>query len=139
MSICVNNLTYQLPNQDTLFSNINFSIGDGQKYAIIGNNGTGKSTLLNVIAGNLRQSEGKIQCGDTFLVPQHFGQFDGMTVAECLHIAEKYHALQRILSGDASESNFEILKDDWTLRNALLPRSRNGKYHISQLKPKCPT
>ena len=132
MSICVNNLTYQLPNQDTLFSNINFSIGDGQKYAIIGNNGTGKSTLLNVIAGNLRQSEGKIQCGDTFLVPQHFGQFDGMTVAECLHIAEKYHALQRILSGDASESNFEILKDDWTLEERIASAFQKWKIsHIS--------
>lgn len=136
MSIQVNNLTYQLPNQDTLFSNISFSISAGHKYAIVGNNGTGKSTLLNIIAGNLRQSGGEIRCSDTYLVPQHFGQFDGMTVAESLHIAETYHALLRIVSGDASESNFEILKDDWTLEERITSAFR--KWDIFHLKLKCP-
>ncbi len=119
MSIWVNNLTYQLPNQDTLFSNISFSISHGSKYALIGNNGTGKSTLLNIIAGNLLPSDGEIRCADAYLVPQHFGQFDSMTVAESLHIADKYHALKAILSGNASDANFETLKDDWTLEERV--------------------
>ncbi len=131
MSIQVNNLTYQLPNRDILFSNISFSISDGHKYAIVGNNGIGKSTLLNIIAGNLHQSEGEIRCVDTYLVPQHFGQFNDMTVAESLHIAEKYHALQGILSGDASVSNFEILKDDWTLEERITSAFR--KWDISHI------
>ena len=34
-----------------LFKNISFSISEGEKIGIIGINGTGKSTLLNIIAG----------------------------------------------------------------------------------------
>ena len=48
-------------------------------------------------------------------MPQHYGQYDGMTVAETLHIEDKYRAFKAILSGDASERNFEILQDDWEL------------------------
>lgn len=115
MSIRVSNLTYRLPNQDTLLSDIAFSIPDGCKCAIVGNNGTGKSTLLNILSGQCLCSSGDIECAGAYLVPQHYGQYDGMTVAETLHIEDKYRAFKAILSGDASERNFEILQDDWEL------------------------
>lgn len=37
--------------EKTLFSELSFGIGQGQKIALIANNGTGKTTLLNIIAG----------------------------------------------------------------------------------------
>ncbi|OLN21687.1 multidrug ABC transporter ATP-binding protein [Domibacillus antri] len=37
--------------EKTLFNNISFSISEGDKIGVLGINGTGKSTLLNVIAG----------------------------------------------------------------------------------------
>ena len=37
--------------EHTLFSNIDFQIKRGEKVALIGNNGTGKTTILKIING----------------------------------------------------------------------------------------
>ena len=42
-----------------LFKNISFSISDGEKIGIVGINGTGKSTLLNIIAGMEDSDQGE--------------------------------------------------------------------------------
>ncbi len=43
-----------------LFQNINFSVGEGQKVALIAKNGTGKSTLLEILAGHEGYDNGSI-------------------------------------------------------------------------------
>ncbi len=43
-----------------LFKDVTFGLNEGDKAAIIGRNGTGKSTLLNVIAGVLPADDGQI-------------------------------------------------------------------------------
>ena len=43
-----------------LFKDVTFGLNEGEKAAIIGRNGTGKSTLLNVIAGVLNADDGQI-------------------------------------------------------------------------------
>ena len=43
-----------------LFSNTDFSINDGEKIGVIGVNGTGKSTLLKIIAGMTETDEGEV-------------------------------------------------------------------------------
>ena len=43
----------------TLFENLNFGLAKGDKVALIAANGTGKSTLLNILAGKDSQDEGK--------------------------------------------------------------------------------
>ena len=43
-----------------LFQEVTFGLNEGDKAAIIGRNGTGKSTLLNVIAGVLPADDGQI-------------------------------------------------------------------------------
>jgi ATPase subunit of ABC transporter with duplicated ATPase domains len=44
-----------------LFSNVNFRIDAGEKVAIIGPNGIGKTTLLRCLAGDLAQDTGSIK------------------------------------------------------------------------------
>ena len=46
-----------------LFSNINFDIKRGEKVAIIGNNGTGKTTILKIITGSVAADAGDTQLG----------------------------------------------------------------------------
>lgn len=46
-----------------LFSDLNFSIKRGEKVAIIGNNGTGKTTLLKIINSYLPQDSGRFTLG----------------------------------------------------------------------------
>ena len=44
----------------TLFHNINIGIGEGQRIGLIAQNGTGKTTLLNILAGADEADEGEV-------------------------------------------------------------------------------
>jgi ATP-binding cassette subfamily F protein uup len=46
--------------EQPLFQNIGFSITEGQKVALIAKNGTGKSTLMDIIAGRETPDSGKV-------------------------------------------------------------------------------
>lgn len=46
-----------------LFSDIDFEIKRGEKLAIIGNNGTGKTTILKIITGSVNADSGDIRLG----------------------------------------------------------------------------
>ncbi|OOG18500.1 ABC transporter ATP-binding protein [Sphingobacterium sp. CZ-UAM] len=114
--ISLQQISYIHPNKDLLFENISLTINSQEKIALIGNNGVGKSTLLRLIAGELAPATGSIH-RDTrpFYVPQITGQYDDLTIAEALGIDKKLDAFYAILEGDATEGNFNILQDDWTL------------------------
>lgn len=60
-------------NQDLLLDDLNFSILKGDKIAIIGKNGKGKSTLLNLLSGELKPRQGQISPNVNLLIG-HFGQ-----------------------------------------------------------------
>ena len=47
----------------TLFNNINFEIKRGERVALIGNNGTGKTTILKLINGIIQPDSGSIYLG----------------------------------------------------------------------------
>ena len=47
----------------TLFTDLNFEIKRGERIAIIGNNGTGKTTILKMINGLLTPDNGEIRLG----------------------------------------------------------------------------
>lgn len=55
----VQNLTKSFGVQ-VLFHNISFSVGEGQKVGLIAKNGTGKSTLLEILAGKEGYDDGQI-------------------------------------------------------------------------------
>ena len=116
MSISIQQISYIHPDKEVLFSDLNFAISKGQKLGLVGNNGCGKSTLLQIIAGQLSPSSGVIVRPDElYYIPQHFGQYDSLTIAQALRIERKQQALHAILSGDASNENFVVLDDDWNI------------------------
>lgn len=117
----IQNLTYIHPDKETLFSNLSFSLSKFQKAALIGNNGTGKSTLLQLIAGKILPASGKVPNDSSiFFVPQMYGQFDSQTVAEVLGVSGKLNAYYAILSGKEDLLNFTILDDDWEIEERCL-------------------
>lgn len=67
--LSISDLTFSFsPEDDILFSDINLTISPGDCIAIIGKNGKGKTTLLNVIAGDLKATDGEMRFhpGTTF-------------------------------------------------------------------------
>ena len=121
MSIVAQKITYIHPDNQVLFKGIDLTINKGQKVALVGNNGSGKSTFLRILAGTLQAQEGEIiYPTPPYYVPQHFGQYDNLTVAQALRIDGKLEALRAITEGDASLSNFNTLADDWTIEERSL-------------------
>lgn len=64
----------KLSRENYLFTDVTFGLNEGDKVALIGRNGTGKSTLLNTIAGVLEPDRGTVvinkETGVSFL-PQN--------------------------------------------------------------------
>lgn len=121
MSITIQNVTYRHANNETLFQDINLSINKGDKVALTGNNGSGKSTLLQIVSGNLKASAGTVICENTsYFIPQHFRQYDQMSIAEAIGIKQQLDALGAIIKGDVSPDNFTILNDNWEIEDKAL-------------------
>ncbi|WP_413669974.1 ribosomal protection-like ABC-F family protein [Mucilaginibacter sp. Mucisp86] len=114
--LILHDITYIQPNRDLLFAGIDLVVNKHDKIALIGNNGTGKSTLLKILAGNLKPAGGVVKTDSRpYFVPQIFGQYNEFTVAEALQIADKLNALQQILDGNVTDENMTILNDDWAI------------------------
>ena len=118
--LILQDLSYQHPNKDVLFSDINFTLNSQEKTALIGNNGSGKSTLLKIIAGELQPKSGTIKSdSNIYYIPQIFGQYNHLSIAEALNFDKKLNALKEILNGSVTEENMKILNDDWTIEDRI--------------------
>ena len=107
---------------ENLFSNLSFPILKGDKVAIIGKNGKGKSTLLNVIAGELEPKKGEVQRNVNLLLG-HFGQTNinrlnlEMTIEEEISSVDATLGIQRVRSicgtmmftGDLAKKKIKVL------------------------------
>ena len=71
---------------DPLFSNLSFKLGNNKKVALVGKNGTGKSTLFKLIAGVYEPDNGGLSItGETIAyIPQEF-IFPDMKIEEYLY------------------------------------------------------
>ena len=49
----------------TLFSDVNLEVAGGERIALLGDNGTGKSTLIKILMGEESPDEGKLRLGPT--------------------------------------------------------------------------
>lgn len=115
------NISYTHRNKDLLFSHISLKVNAQDKIALIGNNGIGKSTLLQLIAGKLQATSGNIQLNaKPYYLPQVFGQYNHLTIAQALQVEPKIIALNNILKGNAGIENFNQLNDDWTIEERCL-------------------
>src|SRR4051812_43305974 len=104
--LILQSISYIHPNKDLLLENLSVTINRHDKVGLIGNNGTGKSTLLKIIAGNLQPSSGNVKIGSTpYYIPQIFGQYNHLTIAQALRVDDKLNALKEILDGKVTEGN----------------------------------
>jgi len=59
-TIRVSHLSWRLPGGDELLRDVSFMVRDGDRAALVGANGVGKSTLLALIAGDLQPTSGTL-------------------------------------------------------------------------------
>lgn len=118
--LILQNITYLHPDKEQLFHNISFTVNAHEKVALVGNNGTGKSTLLKMMAGILQPSGGVVQtAAKPYYVTQLTDQFNHLTVAQALQAADKLKALHEIVEGNVTETNLSVLNDDWTIEERI--------------------
>ena len=107
-------------DEKKVFDNLNISIKNGEFVIILGGNGTGKSTLMNLIAGSIFPDSGKIYLNDIDItnLPEHKrakfigrvfqdplkGTAPNLTIEENLSLA--------ILRGKKRTLNFGINKEN---------------------------
>lgn len=117
MSIVVSDMSYHYFNQQSLFEHISFFVSSDRKVSVIGNNGTGKSTLLKLLAGEFMPSSGTVYCSSQpYYIPQQIG-IAGQSVSEALGIAQKIDALHSIYNGSSEQIHYDLLADDWEIES----------------------
>lgn len=66
-SIVVSDLDYAPPGADSLFFDVSFGVSPGERAALVGANGVGKSTILRILAGDLEADGGEFALGGSVL------------------------------------------------------------------------
>ena len=85
---------------ETLLKDISFGISEGEKIGIIGVNGTGKSTLLKIIAGVETPETGKITKGNRVRIEY---------LSQNPHFDEEATVLEQVFKGNSPE--MKLLRD----------------------------
>lgn len=136
----IQNLSYHHSNGNVLFSNLNLNVQPGAKVSLLGNNGIGKSTLLQIIAGKREPIEGSVKWEATpFYVPQQFGQYDELPIAEVMSVSEKIDALHEILTGSTEQKNYDLLNNDWQIEERCAEALKQWHLNGIDLKQKMKT
>lgn len=119
--LVLHDISFAYPGRDTLFSGLHLSIERGTTSALIGDNGSGKSSLLRIMAGASTPTAGTLtRTASTWYVPQWAQVGADGTVAGSLGIAPQLDALRRILDGRMTGNDLALLDDDWTLEERCL-------------------
>jgi ATPase subunit of ABC transporter with duplicated ATPase domains len=133
--LMLHNISYLHPNKDLLFENVNLTARLGDKAALIGNNGVGKSTLLKIISGKVKTNMGMLGlAAKPYYVPQIFESYNHLSVAGALQIEGKLSALKEILGGNVTEVNYAVLDDDWTIEERCLAALRYWQLDVDPMQ-----
>ena len=125
--LTVESLSKSFPGQ-TLFSDISFEIKRGERVALIGNNGTGKTTMLKIINGLIDADSGRFTLGSKVQIGYYDQEHHVLHMEKTIfeEISDAYPTLTEteirnmlaafLFTGDdvfklISEANFLILDD----------------------------
>lgn len=138
----VNQVSFSLPDGRPLLDQVSFRVGDGTTTALVGPNGTGKTTLLRIVAGDLAADEGAVtRSGGLGVMRQFVGSLrDGSTVRDLLVSVAPDRVRQAAEALDAAELAMMEAEDEPTqLRyaQAISDWSDAGGYEAETLWDVC--
>ena len=123
----VNNISFSYPGQkERVFDGFSLRLEENKIYGLLGKNGTGKSTLLYLIAGLLRPQAGSVCCCNTatyatekrqaemleeiFLVPEEF-ELPAMTLKRYVELMAPFYPKFSQERLEACLRDFELTAD----------------------------
>ena len=123
----VNNISFSYPGQkERVFDGFSLRVEESKIYGLLGKNGTGKSTLLYLIAGLLRPQAGSVCCCNTatyatdkrqaemleeiFLVPEEF-ELPAMTLKRYVELMAPFYPKFSQERLEACLRDFELTAD----------------------------
>ncbi len=118
----VKDLSFGYTPDKILFEKISFTLQKGECLGIIGKNGKGKSTLLNTIAGELKQLSGDVNFHGTASFA-HFGQ------TNIAHLSDKNTVMDEIYIGNSKLSEAQVR----SICGGMMFSGDNAKKKISLL------
>lgn len=135
-SISVSELEFAHAGSHALFFGVSFSVAPGEHAAIIGSNGSGKSTMLKVLAGEYEPDDGNYALGGPALyMPQDIGMKPGMSVRAMLTElapANLRKAGSRLLECEATMASGEDESMGMNLAEAISDWGDLGGYDLEQ-------
>ena len=117
----VKNLSMVFENDKMVFKNLSFDVKKGEFLSILGSSGCGKTTLLRILIGLIKPSEGKIYLNndditnlppnkrDMGIVFQNFALFDNMTVYNNIIYALKFNHKLKNEAKNITEKLIDIM------------------------------
>ncbi|MCP3967157.1 MAG: ABC-F family ATP-binding cassette domain-containing protein [Lentisphaerae bacterium] len=76
------NISFNYPGK-SIFEDLDLSVDSGSKIAFVGYNGTGKTTLLKLLAGQLKPQDGRIVTGHNVIEGYQAQEFADLLPDEC--------------------------------------------------------
>ncbi|WP_375569543.1 ABC-F family ATP-binding cassette domain-containing protein [Ahrensia marina] len=112
-SVSLSDLSWSTPDGTPLFKHLTLAFGC-ERVGLVGRNGTGKSTLLRLIVGDLQPHAGQIKRSGTLaMAQQDVVKHPDDTVADLFGIQEALAILDRAEAGAADAQ--DLAEADWTL------------------------
>ena len=119
-----------------IFSDVSFRLLKGEHIGLVGANGEGKSTFMNIVTGKLMPDEGKVEWSKNVhagYLDQHAVLEKGMTIGGVLKSAfdpllQKEQRMNEICDqlGDADPEQMEQLMEELGTKSTWTSGSRTG-------------
>lgn len=135
----IKDLSFQYPDEQApLFSDVNLHVNRGERIALVGPNGIGKSTLLKLLIGKLKQNAGTITLGANVEIGYYDQELATLTSNKTVldELWDEYPTIDekdiRTILGNFLFSGDDVLKPVHTLSGGEKARLALSKLRMQQ-------